>query len=303
MKSIKKIGLFLLFVLGANALKAQEIAQTEIGTVANTKLLLYEYYNHTGPEWIKLFRMKNYNADLGFWGRSGVSGRVYFVDYQGEGGAFVDFSFPQYISAQQKPVITLSGASVKDIEWYAFPGSDGPGRDYYDVYIKTPGFHVGLSFLVRGSDYVPVFTKADQPTATANWSYSLSPESFNFYSGTGKLGLGTLNPTERLSVNGNIRAKELKIEAANWPDYVFERDYQLPTLEQTEKHIQEKGHLPGIPSAAEVKAEGIEVGEMNAKLLKKIEELTLYLIELKKEVKELKVGSKNRFQKIKETNL
>ncbi|WP_316834533.1 hypothetical protein [Pedobacter nutrimenti] len=107
----------------------------------------------------------------------------------------------------------------------------------------------------------------------------------------GYVGIGTDTPRERLSVNGNIRAKELKIEAANWPDYVFEKDYQLPTLEQTEKHIQEKGHLPGIPSAAEVKAEGIEVGDMNAKLLKKIEELTLYLIELKKEVKELKAKS------------
>jgi len=101
----------------------------------------------------------------------------------------------------------------------------------------------------------------------------------------GKVGIGILNPTERLSVNGNIRAKELKIEAANWPDYVFEKDYQLPTLEQTEKHIQEKGHLPGIPSAAEVKAEGIEVGDMNAKLLKKIEELTLQMIQLNKTVK------------------
>ncbi|HWW40184.1 MAG TPA: hypothetical protein VNZ46_12765, partial [Pedobacter sp.] len=103
----------------------------------------------------------------------------------------------------------------------------------------------------------------------------------------GNVGIGTLTPKEKLSVNGKIRAQELKVETANWPDYVFEKDYQLPTLEQTEKHIQEKGHLPGIPSASEVKAEGIEVGDMNAKLLKKIEELTLYLIELKKQNSQL----------------
>ena len=101
----------------------------------------------------------------------------------------------------------------------------------------------------------------------------------------GYVGIGTDTPRERLSVNGKIRAQELKIEVANWPDYVFERDYQLPTLEQTENHIKEKGHLPGISSAAEVKAEGIEVGEMNAKLLKKIEELTLQMIQLNKTVK------------------
>ncbi|PTT04058.1 hypothetical protein DBR11_00645 [Pedobacter sp. HMWF019] len=103
----------------------------------------------------------------------------------------------------------------------------------------------------------------------------------------GKVGIGILNPTEKLAVNGNIRAKELKIEAANWPDYVFEKDYSLPSLEQIEKHIQEKGHLPGIPSAAEVKTEGIEVGDMNAKLLKKIEELTLYLIQQNKKMSAL----------------
>ncbi|WP_316833752.1 tail fiber protein [Pedobacter nutrimenti] len=103
----------------------------------------------------------------------------------------------------------------------------------------------------------------------------------------GYVGIGTDTPKEKLSVNGKIRAQELKIETANWPDYVFEKDYELPTLEETETQIKLNGHLPGIPSAAEVKAEGIEVGGMNAKLLKKIEELTLYLIELKKENSQL----------------
>ncbi|SMC75327.1 hypothetical protein [Pedobacter africanus] len=83
----------------------------------------------------------------------------------------------------------------------------------------------------------------------------------------------------KLAVNGKIRAQEIKVEASPWPDYVFAKDYQLPTLQETEKHIKDKGHLPGIPSAAEVKANGIDLGEMNAKLLQKIEELTLHLIE------------------------
>jgi hypothetical protein len=104
-----------------------------------------------------------------------------------------------------------------------------------------------------------------------------------FINSAGNVGIGTGTPAEKLSVKGKIRAQEIKVEAANWPDYVFAKDYQLPSLTETENHIKEKGHLPGIPSAEEVKANGVELGEMNAKLLKKIEELTLYLIEIKKE--------------------
>lgn len=109
----------------------------------------------------------------------------------------------------------------------------------------------------------------------------------NHYIENGNVGIGTKSPAEKLSVKGKIRAQEVKVETANWPDYVFAKDYQLPSLKETEQHIQEKGHLPGIPSAAEVKANGIDLGEMNTKLLKKIEELTLHLIDLNKKVNNL----------------
>jgi hypothetical protein len=99
----------------------------------------------------------------------------------------------------------------------------------------------------------------------------------------GNVGIGTISPAEKLSVKGKIRAQELKVEMTNWADFVFAKDYVLPTLAETEKHINEKGHLPGIPSAAEVEKNGIELGEMNKKLLQKIEELTLYLIKAQKE--------------------
>jgi|GEM_PF-4397583 hypothetical protein len=98
----------------------------------------------------------------------------------------------------------------------------------------------------------------------------------------GNLSINTTSFDNPLSVNGKIRAREIKVENMNWPDYVFAKGYHLPSLKETEKYINEKGHLPGIPSAEEVKANGLELGEMNTKLLKKIEELTLHLIELEK---------------------
>ncbi|MFD1631681.1 hypothetical protein [Pseudopedobacter beijingensis] len=99
----------------------------------------------------------------------------------------------------------------------------------------------------------------------------------------GNTGIGTNTPQEKLSVNGKIRAKEIKVETANWPDYVFDENYQLPDLKETESFIKINKHLSGIPSAKEVEEHGVSLGEMNAKLLKKVEELTLYVIELKKE--------------------
>lgn len=96
----------------------------------------------------------------------------------------------------------------------------------------------------------------------------------------GKVGIGieTIGE-ERLAVNGKIRAKEIKVETANWPDYVFEDDYKIISLQELEKYIKERKHLPEMPTAKEVEAGGVELGEMNKLMLKKIEELTLYLIE------------------------
>jgi len=93
--------------------------------------------------------------------------------------------------------------------------------------------------------------------------------------------------TYKLSVDGKVRATSVKVYTM-WADYVFESDYNLPTLAEVEAHIAEKGHLKDIPSAAKVEAEGIELGEMNKLLLQKIEELTLYVIQLNKEIEALK---------------
>jgi hypothetical protein len=113
----------------------------------------------------------------------------------------------------------------------------------------------------------------------------------------GDFGVGTTTiPTGyKLAVDGKIISEELKVKnSSSWPDYVFEKEYPLQPLLELEQSIQQNGHLPGIPSAAEVEANGgIEVGAIQLKLLEKIEELTLYMILLKKENDELKLRLEN----------
>nr|WP_315421979.1 hypothetical protein [uncultured Pedobacter sp.] len=103
-----------------------------------------------------------------------------------------------------------------------------------------------------------------------------------------RIGIGTATPAEKLSVNGNIRAKEIKVEAANWPDYVFDKDYRILGLQELDAYIKANKHLPGMPSAKEVEANGMALGEMVKLQQKKIEELTLHLIEKDNEILKLK---------------
>jgi hypothetical protein len=91
-----------------------------------------------------------------------------------------------------------------------------------------------------------------------------------------------------LAINGNAIANKVVVKQYPWADFVFKPDYKLPPLSMVEQHIKEKGHLPDIPSEKEVAENGIDLGSMDAKLLQKVEELTLYLIEMKKENDNLK---------------
>ncbi|WP_052444761.1 hypothetical protein [Flammeovirga sp. OC4] len=115
---------------------------------------------------------------------------------------------------------------------------------------------------------------------------SITPRIISYTSTNGEIGLNTSNISGyQLSVGGKIRAEEVKVYTG-WADYVFEEGYDLKPLSEVEKYIQDYGHLPDIPSAKVVKDEGVNLGESDAMLLRKIEELTLYIIELNKMVKQ-----------------
>ncbi|MGQ7854269.1 hypothetical protein ACUN24_08455 [Pedobacter sp. WC2501] len=131
---------------------------------------------------------------------------------------------------------------------------------------------------------------SDIQNYTANISETHTVNNFSII---GNVGIGTTAPDEKLAVNGKIHTKEVRVDMIGWPDYVFSKDYLLPSLEDTEKHIKEKGYLPGMPSAKETETNGVELGEMSKQLLKKVEEITLYLIDLKKENQILKQKLEN----------
>jgi hypothetical protein len=102
-----------------------------------------------------------------------------------------------------------------------------------------------------------------------------------FITGNGDIGIGTTDPKGyKLAVAGKAIAEEVVVKLqSNWPDYVFEKDYNLPTLAEVENYINQNKHLPEVPAAKEMEKNGVNLGEMNMLLLKKVEELTLYVLE------------------------
>lgn len=113
-----------------------------------------------------------------------------------------------------------------------------------------------------------------------------------FVNTSNNVGIGTNQPQGyKLAVAGNMIAEKIKVKLQGaWPDYVFANGYTLPTLQELDQYIVANGHLPNVPSAEEVKKDGIDMEEINKALLRKIEELTLYLIEMDKKMKALETS-------------
>ena len=119
-----------------------------------------------------------------------------------------------------------------------------------------------------------------------NFSYDATDVDQLTIDPAGNIGIGTTTPDAKLTVKGDIHTREVRVDlnGATGPDFVFEEDYNLRSLDETEQFIKSNKHLPEIPSAAEMEENGIELKEMNLKLLQKVEELTLYLIEQNKKM-------------------
>lgn len=108
----------------------------------------------------------------------------------------------------------------------------------------------------------------------------------------GSVTIGAAVSRGMLAVNGDVYAKKIKVTATGWADYVFADDYKLPSLKEVETYIKKNKHLPEVPTAAEVEKNGADVGETQVTLLKKVEEMTLYIIEQQKQIEQMKANEK-----------
>ncbi|HIB8181848.1 hypothetical protein HZQ67_07200 [Elizabethkingia anophelis] len=156
-------------------------------------------------------------------------------------------------------------------------GSFRAGLDNFFSY--NGGADIFLRYLGRGSGGRAI-VHDNNNTLTLNYA--------NDFSGGTLLGTSFLVKGDDARLNGKLEAKEIKVTTTPTADFVFEDSYQLPNLESVEKHIKEKKHLPEIASAVEMQKEGVNIGDFQIKLLQKIEELTLYQIQINKEVINLK---------------
>jgi hypothetical protein len=160
-------------------------------------------------------------------------------------------------------------------------------NDNYFYYSNTHGSAGGTAIMFRdcGNDYQAIKFLTAPGATTANAQASLY-ERMRITS-AGNVGIGTSNPQYLLSVRGTIGAQEVVVTNTGWSDYVFRPDYHLRPLAEVKTYIQEHRHLPDIPSESEVKEKGVSVGEMQSKLLAKVEELTLHLIQAEERNQEL----------------
>ncbi|PCI93424.1 MAG: hypothetical protein COB15_16445 [Flavobacteriales bacterium] len=137
------------------------------------------------------------------------------------------------------------------------------------------------------------FLDADAPSQVARISFDSGLQQLNFYiegstSESSSDVLMQMVPTREVLINGTLKVKEIFVQTNVWADYVFDKDYELKSLYEVEQFIDENKHLPGIPTEEEVQEEGVNVANMNVLLLEKVEELTLHMIQFRKELDELK---------------
>ncbi len=151
-----------------------------------------------------------------------------------------------------------------------------------------------IGFIQTSSDNLRIGTNADN--INGKFVIRTGGADRMFVDGDGNVSIGTtaIGAGYKLHVGGKIICEELKVQlVTNWPDYVFSENYNRLSLSELKNYIESNKHLPNIPSATEVEAGGIDLGEMQKRMMEKIEELTLYILELKEEIDVLKNPLRN----------
>jgi hypothetical protein len=179
--------------------------------------------------------------------------------------------------------VTYANGDKKIIIWLK---GGGTTYFYHSNYAVNPvvydGVQNGLAYQETNGPSYTYKTSIDSYVNSAGMSYGTNASFFGY------VGIGTTSPQSELAVNGTITSKKVKVTQTGWADYVFNNDYHLRPLPEVEQYIQQNHHLPEVPSAEEVKKDGLNLGDNQAMLLKKIEELTLYIIEQNKQIEALR---------------
>ncbi|MCK7560238.1 hypothetical protein MKQ70_37150 [Chitinophaga sedimenti] len=230
----------------------------------------------------------------GDWHGSMIANIRFHVTAWGHGSRFIDVNQHQFNPNNQNGVFIaawddISGDNPTEriVVWLRGATTYNYRANVNVLPVVYDGVQNALPLTVPNSVIAPItFKTAPEIYVNAN---GITNESTAYFRGeglnfiNGSLGIGTFKTNgHKLAVEGTIGARKIKVDQQTWADYVFADDYKLPSIPEIERFIREHKHLPEIPSAEEVAENGLDVGEMNKKLLQKVEELTLYLIEQNK---------------------
>jgi hypothetical protein len=229
---------------------------------------------------------------------------IFIEGYAYNTGEPISLILDYYINADvfQKSKVSTSGSHNPPITLAA---ENGKVVIFIDSKIYYQRFHVRAFAYGKSADITSNYTgwTAVDSTLSATATAAFLVPYQNRFSGdvylpgsslwdsSGHVGIGTTSPgSYQLAVEGTIGARKVQVKIGSWADFVFKPDYQLPPLNELESYINTNQHLPGVPSEAEVQKDGIDVADMNKRILQKVEELTLYIIRLKKEIDQLKLN-------------
>lgn len=196
-------------------------------------------------------------------------------------------------------------------DWNRLVMTDGSGATTLTGHTRITygGANLALGPGSADHSYLAFFARSGDPYRRSAWmgygasgvkAFSISNEIDGgdiilLPGGNGNVGIGVQAPPAKLTVNGAVLATRMRVnQNLTWPDFVFRKDYQLPSLQELEAYIQQHQHLPEVPSAQDIARDGQDLGEMNRLLLKKLEEMTLYILQQDKRINALEQQVKNR---------